>query len=81
MKRAIWDYQDYYYYSLINNFEINIRAYDENCISLWIYINSKDIEIKDNEYQNLEQVKEVINKSLLININLPTIEQLLKIKE
>jgi len=40
-----YDTQDDYYYTVINNIEINIRGYKKDRISLWIYDHNTEIEL------------------------------------
>ncbi|MEA3352416.1 MAG: hypothetical protein U9Q33_01170 [Campylobacterota bacterium] len=77
----IWDIQDDYYFIVINNIEINLRAYDNNSILLWLYDYDNNQEIIDDEFTSLEEITKTIQKHLKIDINLPTLEQLLKLQQ
>lgn len=76
-----WDIQDDYYFIVINNIEINLRAYDNNSILLWLYDYDNNQEIIDDEFTSLEEITKTIQKHLKIDINLPTLEQLLKLQQ
>ena len=79
--QIIWDYQDDYYFTNIDDIEINIRAYSKNSISAWVYDYNIDKEILDNDYKSISELKSILTGILHIDTNLPTVEQLLKIKE
>ena len=76
-----WDTQDDYYYTVTNNIEINIRAYNETTLHLHIYDYDNDLEIIDDELSSLQEIQIIIQRNLKVDINLPTIQQLLKLKK
>ena len=76
-----YDTQDDYYITVINNIELNIRAYNNQCISLWIYDHNKNTEIIDDELSSLEEIKQVLKAKLQLDIELPTLKQLLRLQE
>lgn len=75
----IWDYEDDYYFTFIGYVEINIRAYDENNVHLWMYAHGGDKEIADDDFSSLALLQEKINEILGAKVTLPKIEELLKI--
>jgi len=75
-----YDTQDDYYYTVINNLELNLRAYNTQCISLWIYDHNTNREIIDDELSSLKEIKLVLQKNLQLYINLPSIKQLLELQ-
>ncbi|MEA3384709.1 MAG: hypothetical protein U9Q20_08600 [Campylobacterota bacterium] len=76
-----WDYTDDYYFTVTNNIEINIRAYNCNTLHLYIYDYDNNIEIIDDGLSSLKEIKKTIQTNLKIDINLPTLQQLLKLQE
>lgn len=82
MKKSnpIWDYEDDYYFTFVGYVEVNIRAYRENNLHLWMYEHGRDKEIVDAYYASLALLQKKINEVLGAEITLPTIEDLLKIK-
>ena len=76
-----YETQDDYYTTVINNIEINIRAYNKTCIHLWINDHNINTEIIDDELSSLKEIKLVLKKNLQLNINLPTLEELLKLQQ
>ena len=80
MREVIWDYQDDYYYVDLGNIEINIRAYNIDKLSMWIYNHNINKELVDDDYSSIQEVEEKIKKVFGFGINLPSIKQLLKIK-
>ena len=81
LTHTTYDTQDDYYITVINNIEINIRAYNTTTISLWIYNHTTNTEIRDDELSSLEEVTMVLQKNLNLHINLPTLNQLLRLQE
>ena len=81
LKQTTYDIQDDYYFTVINNYEINIRAYNETSIHLWIYNHNTETEIIDDELSSLEEVTMVLQKNLKLHINLPSIKQLLELQQ
>ena len=78
----IWDYSDDYYYTVINNNEINIRAYDKELISLWIYNNTNNQEIFDDDLSSIQETTTTINTHLQVELTkLPTKDQLLQLQK
>jgi len=75
-----YDTQDDYYYTVINNIEINIRGYKKDRISLWIYDHNTEIELDDNEYKSLHEIQNKIKTLTNIDNDLPTINQLLELQ-
>jgi hypothetical protein len=76
----IWDYKDdYYFVSIDEDIEINIRVYKDS-ILVWIYDYNKDIEILDETYNSLDEAKNKISKILNIDIKLPNIIELKRIE-
>ena len=79
--QTTYDTQDDYYITVINNIEINIRAYTDSSIPLWVYDHNTNTEIIDDELSSLEEIKLVLEKNLQLNINLPTLEELLQLQQ
>ena len=80
-QHATYETQDDYYLTIVNNIELNIRAYTDSSISLWVYDHNTNTEIIDDELSSLEEIKLVLQKNLQLNINLPTLEELLKLQQ
>ncbi len=79
-----WDTQDDYYFTVINNIEINIRAYNKHTISIWIYDHDNNLEMIDDELSSLQEIQIVLNKNLHLQLqqdDLPTINQLLQLQQ
>ena len=76
-----YEITDDYYFTIINDIELNIRAYNKTCISIWIYNHKTDEEIIDEEYSSLKEIQEVLKTKLQLDIELPSIEELLKLQE
>jgi len=76
-----WDHIDDYYFTVINNIELNIRAYDNNSIHLWAYCHDNNLEMIDDTFQSLQEIHLVLNKNLKYKITLPKLEDLLQIQE
>ena len=77
--KYIWDYKDDYYYTNINNIEINIRIFEDDSYSIWIYNYIKDEEIIDKDYKNINEVKVVLKDVFKMDISIPSISKLKKI--
>ena len=77
--KYIWDYKDDYYYTNINDIEINIRIFEDNSYSIWIYDYIKDEEIIDKDYKNIYEVKAVLKDVFKRDISIPSINKLKKI--
>ena len=75
----LWDYRDDYYFLQIGDTEINVRAYSQNELSLWIYEYSSDEELVDADYKSLKQIQTVIKEIIGVEVILPKLEDLLKI--
>ena len=75
-----WDYKDDYYFAQIDDIEINIRMFESDVIGVWIYNHTKDKEILDEDYKNLEELKTILRDIFKTDISLPSIEQLKKIR-
>lgn len=77
-----FDYTDDYYFTVINNIEINIRAYDSATLHLWAYCHDNNQEMIDDELTSINEIQQVLQKNLDIkNINLPTLQQLLHLQK
>ena len=72
----IWDYIDDYYFGHIEDIEINIRIFQSDDIGVWLYDHTKDKEILDEDYKNLEEVKVVLKDIFKTDIDLPSTKQL-----
>jgi len=77
--KHIWDYKDDYYYTNINDIEINIRIFEDDSYSIWIYNYIKDEEIIDKDYKNINEVKVVLKDVFKMDISIPSISKLKKI--
>ncbi len=77
----IWDYIDDYYYCNVNNHEVNIRVFKDDIIGVWIFDHTNDKEVLDGEFEVIERVKLIMYTIFKVNIKLPNIEQLRKIRE
>ncbi|QOY50919.1 hypothetical protein [Candidatus Sulfurimonas baltica] len=77
----IWDYEDDYYFTFVGYIEINIRAYSENNLHLWMYEHGGDKEIADDDFSSLALLQLRINEILGAEVTLPKIEDLLKLGE
>ena len=78
MNRTL-DFKDDYYVIEVNNIEINIRTF-KGSILVWLYDHIKDIEILDEEYKNLDEVKIKLKGILNYDIPLPNIIELKRIE-
>jgi hypothetical protein len=74
-----WDYKDDYYIVEINDIEINIRTY-KSTILVWLYDHTKEIEILDEEYNSLEDIKIKLRGIFDFDIKLPNIIELQRIE-
>jgi len=79
-QHTTYETRDDYYATVINNIEIIICAYNKTCIHLWIYDHNTDTELIDDELSSLEEVNMVLQKNLNLQINLPSIEELLELQ-
>ena len=77
--KYIWDYKDDYYFTNINDIEINIRIFEDDSYSIWIYDYIKDEEIIDKDYKNIYEVKAVLKDVFKMDISIPSISKLKKI--
>ena len=77
--KYIWDYKDDYYFTNINDIEINIRIFEDDSYSIWIYDYIKDEEIIDKDYKNINEVKAVLKDVFKMDISIPSISKLKKI--
>ena len=68
LEKLKWDYIDDYHFAAVDDIEINIRAYNDKCISVWIYNHKEDKEILDEEYKDIKKVQEILNNTLQQNI-------------
>ncbi|MEA2019047.1 MAG: hypothetical protein U9N59_11420, partial [Campylobacterota bacterium] len=68
-----WDYTDDYYYTQIDDIEINLRVYPNNTISVWIYNHTNDTELLDTEYKNIADLKLAFKNIFKQNINIPNL--------
>ena len=65
----VWDCQDDYFYSNIDDIEINIRIENDDILNVWIFDYKKDIELIDEEYKNMKELQAVIKDIFKIEIN------------
>ena len=75
----VWDTRDDYYGCVENNIEINIRAYSESSLHLWLYNNDTDSELVDSMYKNVLDLQKELNEILGAKVTLPKIKDLLKV--
>ncbi len=75
----VWDYIDDYAFSVVNEIEINIRAYNESDLHLWAFNHKVEEELVDDDYSSLSLLQIKINEILGAEVILPKIEDLLKI--
>ena len=75
----VWDYRDEYYFTQIGEIEINIRAYSESELSLWMYKHDSDEELVDAYYKDMQELKNTINETIGVKVILPTLESLLQV--
>ncbi len=76
----VWDYQDDYFYSNIDDMEVNIRIENNDILNVWIFDYKKDIELIDEEYKNFDDLKVVLKDIFKRDIEVPTLKQLKKIR-
>ncbi|QSZ41216.1 hypothetical protein GJV85_03505 [Sulfurimonas aquatica] len=74
----IWDSRNDYSFATEEDIEINIRAYSESSLHLWMYDNHKDEELVDSMYKNISDLQKRLNEELGAEVTLPKIEDLLK---
>ena len=75
----VWDASDDYYGCIENNIEINVRAYSESSLHLWMYDNQEDSELVDSMYKNISDLQIELNEILGAKVTLPKLEDLLKV--
>ena len=75
----VWDYRDDYYFACIDDIEINIRAYSQREVTLWMYCYSDDEELVDAYYKSMQELKNTIDKVLGADVIVPSIEKILKV--
>lgn len=81
MKKVIWDYIDDYYFCGYDEYEINIRAYDNHNFHLWVNNSSKDEEVIDKQFISYDVLQTSVFKIIGTKINFPTVDNLLQIRE
>ncbi len=77
----LWDHMDDYYHVVVQDIEINIRAYSESSFHLWMYDNKKDDEVIDTMFTSYDELKSTMNGLLHSSVTYPKIEDLLKITQ
>ena len=75
----VWDARDDYFACVENNIEINVRAYSESSLHLWLYNNGTDSELADSMYKNILDLQKELNEILGAKVTLPKLEDLLKV--
>lgn len=74
----IWDSRDDYSFATEGDIEINVRAYSESSLHLWMYNNELDDECVDSMYKNISDLQKKLNEEVGAEVTLPKIEDLLK---
>ena len=62
----VWDYTDDYYFTHIEDIEINIRVYEDDTVSVWVFDNKKDVELLEGEYDIVALEGDLIDLKLYV---------------
>ena len=75
----VWDYTDDYYFTHIEDIEINIRVYEDDTISVWVFDNKKDVELLEDVFKSVKKLKDKLKDIFQADILLPSLVDIKKV--
>ena len=75
----VWDYIDDYYFTHVDDIEINIRVYEDDTISVWVFDNKKDVELLEDDFRSVKKLENKLNDIFQSDILLPSLKDIKKV--